>query len=254
MNFIQDYNSNLKFGKIKSTELNPTNNISSNSDRPFDNLKFHTILWIIIIIIIIGLIIYYFSKNNEKLTNNNSINFQNDLIMIYNDKCPYSNKMKTELIGVLNYLNGKKIKFVQYDSTKGIYIQNKYGITGTPVFIDFKNNVPETTILGYNTIKMLHEKLNLKNKKSSNKISSNEENNNNKYNEVLLIGNRQCGFCNKQIQFFDKNNINYRFINSNDSEGISYMKKYEANGVPLIILKNNDSEIHHIGYNENLPL
>ena len=54
-------------------------------------------------------------------------------------------------------------------------------------------------------------------------------------NTTLLIGTLRCPFCQKAKDLMEELNINYKLIDSNSSQGIELMKKYNANGVPLII-------------------
>ena len=253
MNFLNDLTNDIS--NTKKIDTNILNNING----PFNNLKLDTILWVIIISIIIGLIIYCFCKSNftnkkENINNNKKsvsfkdYDFEDDLIMICNDLCPYSNKMKENLLLVDNKINNKKVKFIQYNSDKGIYLRNNHGILGTPALINFENNKPLLIILGFSPIEDIIKKLN-----GSAEEPTQNNNNDNNVNELLLIGNNYCGFCKKQKDLYDSKNIKYRFIDSNSQEGMNFMKKHNSNGVPLLINIKNGQEQINIGYSETFP-
>ena len=55
----------------------------------------------------------------------------------------------------------------------------------------------------------------------------------------------------KKKKFFEDNKSQYKFVESNSEKGMNYMKKYKANGVPLLVYNKNGKEEHKIGYNEN---
>ena len=255
MNFLQDLVNDFSNVEAKNIDTNILNDV--NNKNTLNNLKLDTFLWLIILFIIIGLIIYCFCKSNftNKNKNNNKksvsfkdFNFEDDLIMICNDVCPYSNKMKENLILVDNKINNKKVKFIQYNSDKGTYLRNKHSILGTPALINFENNKPLSIILGYSPLEDIFKKLN-----GSVEEPTQNNNNNNGVDELLLIGNNYCGFCKKQKDLYDSKNIKYRFIDSNSQEGMNFMKKHNSNGVPLLINIKNGQEQANIGYSETFP-
>lgn len=258
MNFVKDISPEANFGAVTPQPVtgNLILNPESANSGPFVNLKIDTILWLIIIFIVIGLIIYCLCKNhfgnkNENITNKEKksvkfkeYDFGDDLIMICNDSCPYSNKMKEDLISTNHMIKDKKVKFIQYNSDKGNTLRNTHGILGTPALINFKNNKPLAIILGYTPLDDLIKKLD---------GSSEEPNSDNKVDELLLIGNDMCGFCKKQKDLYDSKNIKYRFVDSNSPEGMNFMKKHNSNGVPLLINIVDGKEIPNIGYSESFP-
>ena len=250
MNFVEDVSNDLNFG----VEIDPTTTIINNNSGPFKNVRLETILWIIVILIIIGLITFclchnYFTNKNENITNKKKsvsfkeYNFGNNLIMISNDSCPYSNKMKEELLLNGNKINNKKVDYIQFNSEKGIYLRNTHGILGTPAIINFENNKPLAIVLGFSPLDELIKKLDASNNKSST----------NNGNELLLIGNDFCGFCKKQKNLYDSKGIKYRFVDSNSPEGMDFMKKHNSNGVPLLINIVDGKEHPNIGYSESFP-
>ncbi len=259
MNFLQDLTNNFSNMEANNINSNILNDINKNG--PLNNLKLDTILWIIILFVIIGLIIYCFCKNNFTNKNKNmknekksvsfkDYNFGDELIMICNDVCPYSNKMKENLLLVDNKINNKKVKHIQYNSDQGTYLRNNHGIIGTPALINFENNKPLSIILGYSPVDDIIKKINGSAEEPN---QQNDNNNNNNVNELLLIGNNYCGFCKKQKDLYDSKNIKYRFIDSNSQEGMNFMKKHNSNGVPLLINIKDGKEQTNIGYSETFP-
>jgi len=246
MNFVNTIQDNLQsntFGNI------------SNVQKYTDKIIFFFI--VVLSILFIGIIIVCIFKciKNKKnnFTDKKKVSFDeyvkpDDLIFIYNDMCPFSNKLKEDLILTSYHLNGQQIKMINFESTQGKSLRSKFNIDGTPAIIKFKNNKPNNIILGYFKLDELVKKLNENENKNENK----NENENFQNNEILLIGSNSCGFCTRQKKFFEDKNIKYKWINSSDPEGIKYMEKYKSNGVPLIVIIKDGNETHNIGYTENL--
>jgi len=266
MNFIKDLTND--FGMPSDINL-PTETLTENlaaatlsgggeniNKGPFANLKLDTVLWIIIILIIVGLIIFclckkYFQNTNENITDSKKVKFAedykfgNDLIMMCNDSCPYSNKMKEDLQKSNHMLNNKKVKYVQFNSDEGKAIRKNVGVMGTPALINYLDNKPIAVVMGYSPLDDLIKKL------DGSKDEPDKSSNTN--NELLLIGNNSCGFCNKQKQHYDSKNIKYRFVDSNSPEGMKFMTKNDARGVPLLINIVDGKETVNIGYSESFP-
>ena len=265
MNFVNKLEKNLKFGELL-TETSKTS-VPMSTEIPSDNILTSNIsvsklLWLIVIIVITGMIVYcwcnnkndkFSESNKNKTTNVKNENTKTTITMLYNDNCPYSNKMKKELIGNEMRILGKIVKLAQVESTHGKNLRKQYGIIGTPAIIKETPGEKPNIIMGFTPLNEIENKF-----KNSNE-NSNENSNSNKHpgilndykGQILLIGNNHCGFCLKQKKFFEDKQIPFKFVDSNSEEGISYMRKYQANGVPLLVYIKDGKEEYKVGYSEN---
>ena len=264
MNFVNKLEKDLKFGDLLPETVKSAT-ISSDTISSDTTISLSNLLWIVVIVIIIAMIIYCWCKNssdnfNENVKdkfnqnkNENGNKTETSVMMLYNDNCPYSNKMKNELIKNDMKILGKKVKLVNFNSTNGNNLRRQYGIIGTPAIIKENSGEKPNILMGFTPIEEVEEKL--RNPESNKTVGNmhpgvvNENNNNN--DKILLIGNNHCGFCLKQKKFFEDKKISFKFIDSNSEEGMKYMRKYQANGVPLLVYMKDGKEVHNVGYTEN---
>lgn len=69
--------------------------------------------------------------------------------------------------------------------------------------------------------------------------------------EVTVYMNDNCGFCHKQKEWFDKNNISYSEKNiRNDQTAHQEFLELKGQGTPLTIIKNNEEVVQILGFNQ----
>lgn len=194
-------------------------------------------------VLLIGLILVILicSFRGDKFSNETN----ETIIFIDNPNCGFSQKMKKllEEHGMKLGDNNITTKNIMTDGAK---LSEKYGIQGTPGFINLKNGKTHMGLV--KDVSELHNKLGLS---SSN--GSNESNGNNSKVINVVVGREGCPYCRKTWKYLEDNNIDFKKIDSNTEKGQELMKQVpEANGVPLCLkMMGNQILDSKVGYTEN---
>ena len=205
----------------------------------------------ILLIVLIVVLIICLTRNDKFKDEQNVKDEHNELevcIFLDNPNCGFSRKMKALL-----EQNGMKIGNMNVTTknimTDGKELANKHNIQGTPGFVCFtmdkltgKQKVK--TSMGFKSLEQLEKEL----KEDS------EEKGGNNGKEIVIIGMGTCPFCTKKYAFLEKNNIKYRKVAPNSSEGQSLIQKLGQNtGVPICLVMNDGNIVKHkVGYHEDL--
>ena len=166
----------------------------------------------------------------------------NVIIFFHKNGCPYSEK-QLKMFRDNGMRVGSKRVLIKDITGDGQADAEILEITGTPTFYCPKMR---KKIMGLRQIADLEKEFDGNN-------STNNNSGNNSGREVVICGRNSCPFCMKMYAFLDKNNINYRTVESNSTEGQDLMSKTGATGVPLcLILMNGQILKHKVGYHEDL--
>lgn len=162
--------------------------------------------------------------------------YDNNVIMIHRDGCPYSDKMKQLLEEENMKMNNLDVVIKLLTEPEGRKIANKYDITGTPGFILTKDN---KTSLGYQPVANHVEKLfGIKPKV--------EPLNLDKYkNKVIFLHRDGCPYSENANDLL--NNLNYKLndidvitLQISSSDGSQIAQKYGVDGTPGFVNLIND--------------
>ena len=221
MDFFGKLNAKNTFGMFKQGRGNNIVNI---------------ICGILLIILIIVLIICLVTKNDNFSNQKENDSEEIHMYQVVNnldtnkDPCPFSRKMSELLAKNNNMLGGSPVKKITMEHHLA------KGVTGTPTILCTKTGKKS---VGFKPLDKVLEDL---------KSDDNESNNNSSDKDILVCGRMSCPFCVKTKDLLNDLGIEHDFLDSQSDECVNAMKKYSANGVPLIVNKKNDD--HIIGFNE----
>lgn len=191
------------------------------------------IICILLLVALIVVLIVCLVKNNENFGEHH--NNDEEILTCTRQGCSFAKRAEDLIKKNGMKIMDKNVKFVNIESPECA------GVNGTPTFI-YKGN----KVAGY------HEDLNELHDKLTKSNESNSGNNNNGSN-IKVYGNTRCPYCNKTIELLNKLGISYDFLETDKPEHAEAFKNLNGNGVPLIIITdNNGNQIKRIeGFNIN---